>query len=73
MNDKTIEQVYFFIATYDKNYGRSPSMREIARGTFLSLGNVVRYLDKLEMQGLISREPGIARSIRLLDKTPDSR
>ena len=63
----TLEAVYSFICTYlvDHN-GYSPSLREIAKGCFISVSNVLRYVDKLEGQGRIAREPGMARSIRLV-------
>jgi DNA-binding MarR family transcriptional regulator len=64
----TVESVYAFICNFIETQGYSPSQREIASGCYMSVGNVVRYLDKLEARGLVYREPYIPRSIRLLDR-----
>lgn len=59
------KQVYVFINSYIAQHGFPPSMDEIADGCYLSRSSVVRYLDRLEAWGLVSREPGIPRSLRL--------
>ncbi len=64
----TTESVYAFIRNYIETEGYAPSQREIAKGCYLSVGNVVRYLDKLEARGLLYREPNRPRSIRLLKR-----
>ncbi len=66
--DKTTEAVYEFIKTYHEEHRKSPTIREIASGCFLSVGTIMRYLDKLEMMERIQREPHQARSIVLLDQ-----
>jgi len=58
-----IERVYLFICTYLETKGYAPSQANIAQNCYISAGSVVRYLEKLEMRGLIRREPGQARSI----------
>lgn len=63
--------VYAFIVNYIRQHGYSPSLREISRGCFMSQANVMRYLDRLEAQGRITRQPGRARSITLLDRNPN--
>jgi DNA-binding MarR family transcriptional regulator len=60
-----IEQVYAFIATYIHQHSNSPSLREIADACYLGRSTTYRFLDKLEAQGRILREPGQARNIRL--------
>jgi repressor LexA len=62
----TQKSVYRFIRHFIETEGYAPSLREIAEGCYLSVGNVTRYLDRLELRGLIYREPGKARSIQLL-------
>ena len=62
----TTESVLVFIRQYQQEHGVIPSQREIAEGCYISQPAVGRHLDRLEQQGIISREPGKARSIRLL-------
>lgn len=65
---ETVDSVYAFICNYIETQGYPPSQREIAQGCFMSVGNVVRYLDKLEARGFLYREPNIPRGIQLLKK-----
>jgi SOS-response transcriptional repressor LexA len=67
MDDPTAEIIYDFICAYIREYGLSPSQREIAEGCFMSHGNVARYLKKLEVQGRIKHYPNISRGIRLVN------
>lgn len=46
-------------------------MREIAKGCYISAGNVVRYLDKLEAEGRLIREPRKARGLKLIHKVEE--
>lgn len=66
--DVIAEKVYVYIRTYFKQHGFAPSLRDISEGCSMSHSNVIRYLDKLEAQGLISRELRKPRSISLLDE-----
>jgi repressor LexA len=61
------KQVYTFINDYIARQGFAPSMDEIADACYLSRSSVVRYLDRLEAWGLISREPGVPRSLRVYE------
>lgn len=65
--DEVAAQVYTFIRAYIDEHGFAPSLRDIGEGCYLSPSNVMRYLDKLEARGLISRELRKPRSIALLD------
>jgi len=71
-NDALTETVYAFIQTYMGQHGYAPTLREIAAGCYISYTTVVRYLDRLEWQGRIMREPGRARSIRVVVVEPDA-
>lgn len=64
---ETAKEVYEFIGGYITERGFSPSMDDIAAACYLSRSSVLRYLDKLEAWGLISREPGIPRSLRVFE------
>jgi len=66
--DAVTEQVYTYIQDYFKQHGFAPSLRDISEGCYMSPSNVVRYLDKLEARGRISRELRKPRSIALLDE-----
>jgi DNA-binding MarR family transcriptional regulator len=59
--------VYKFIKKYCEDTHKSPTIREIASGCFISVGSVIRHLDRLEIMQCIEREPDQARSIVLLD------
>ena len=65
-NDALTETVYAFIQTYMGQHGYAPTLREIADGCYIAYGTMLRHLDRLEMRGRITREPGKARSIQLL-------
>lgn len=65
-NDPICESVYNFVQRYIDQHHYAPSQREIARACFMGKSTVLRCLDKLEAKGLISREPGRARGIGLL-------
>jgi repressor LexA len=63
--EQTVENLYSFIQTYIQENGYSPSLREISEGCYLGRSTVLRYLDKLEAKGRITRAEGKARSISL--------
>lgn len=64
--DAVSKLVYDFLVTYGEAHGFPPAIREIASGTFMGTASVMRALDKLEARGCIVREPGRARSIRIV-------
>lgn len=60
--------VYQFIAAYHAEQGYGPSLRDIARGVGLSTAqSVAHHIDILAARGRITRTPGIARSIRVVE------
>ncbi len=64
--------VYQCIQDYFAEYGYAPSIADIAERTHLSRGGVLRYLDRLELQGRIQRDYRIPRAIRLIESTLES-
>ena len=63
------EQILDYLRTRD---GIPPTVREIRDALDISSTSVVFYhLDKLEEQGLISRQPGKARTIQVVKKASD--
>lgn len=68
LSPETLEAIYRFIGTYSAQYGYGPSLREIAEACYMSRPNVYRYLDRLEVEGLIVREPNRARAIAVVKK-----
>jgi MarR-like DNA-binding transcriptional regulator SgrR of sgrS sRNA len=66
MEQNTLNDVLNFIRTYlEENNQLSPTVREIAKGCFISDGHVRRCLDLLQARSKITRLPQKARSIRL--------
>jgi len=62
------DNIVEFLETYLEEEGMSPTLREISEGCFIAYGTVVRYLDVLEAQGVIKREPNKPRSTRLVSR-----
>lgn len=68
MQTKVLE----FIRDYIEQHGYSPSIREIAAGVGLASSSAALYqVLRLEGAGLIVRDEGIARSIRLAAEEKD--
>ncbi|MGO9482134.1 MAG: transcriptional repressor LexA [Candidatus Kryptoniota bacterium] len=55
-----------FIERFTKERGYSPSIREIAVGTEVTIGAVQKILNKLQEKGFIRKDAGLSRGIRLL-------
>lgn len=67
-------EVYEFIAQYIKTSGHSPSTRDIcSRFRLASTSTAAHYVQKLEEAGYISRTPGRARTIILIETNQPSR
>ncbi len=66
LRPEDLESVYAFVRAYIEEHTHPPTIREIGRHCLMSRANVVRYLDRLEAQGRIFREPGRARGITLV-------
>ncbi|MFQ4138167.1 transcriptional repressor LexA [Nodosilinea sp. PGN35] len=60
-----------WIEAYVAQHQTTPSYRQIMQGMgYKSISAVQHHLDRLEEAGFIARDPGLARTIRLLRKTP---
>lgn len=67
MSRITDEDVLRYIELYHRRKGYPPTIREIARGLgLISTSGAFYHVEKLVEQGLITREPGIARTIRVV-------
>jgi repressor LexA len=66
----TTATVYEFLCVYIAAHGYAPSLREIAAGCFIGRSSVTHHLDRLEVSGKLVRDPGQARSIRLIAEPP---
>ncbi|MEM8557899.1 MAG: S24 family peptidase [Bacteroidota bacterium] len=65
-------QVYEFIRDFMRTHGTPPTLREIGDGLSIASSNAVyKLLQALETKGLIHREPGAARGIRIADPEED--
>jgi repressor LexA len=56
-----------FIARYNFRYGVSPAESDIARHFLVSAPSVNQMVQMLERRGFITRQPGIPRSITIVD------
>jgi len=54
-----------FIAKYIAHFGRAPAESDIQRHFLVSAPSVNQMMQMLERRGFITREPGVARSIRI--------
>jgi len=62
-------EILTFIKGYIEEHGFAPTIREICDATCCRSTSTVAYnLDSLERRGLITREQGKARTIRLVGK-----
>ena len=61
----TTQKVCAFIQAYKAANGYAPSIRDIADGCRIGTTTVFYQLGKLERHGLLTRDSGVARSIRL--------
>jgi DNA-binding MarR family transcriptional regulator len=71
LDPQTLEDVFNFLCQYYRQFGYSPTMREVSEACYMSRPNMYRYLDRLEGQGRITRSSGIARSITITAPCPD--
>jgi repressor LexA len=63
---RRLAQVLRAIEAYLRRYDRPPSVRDLCRVTGIpSISYVFFLLAELELEGYITREPGMSRSIRL--------
>jgi DNA-binding IclR family transcriptional regulator len=58
--------IYDFIAVYKKKRGHAPSQAEIAHGVQMHYTTLMKYLDKMDHMGMIERNPGQVRGIKLI-------
>ncbi|HYU32622.1 MAG TPA: helix-turn-helix domain-containing protein [Thermoanaerobaculia bacterium] len=56
-----------FIGKYIRHFGRSPAESDIQRHFLVSAPAVNQMMQTLEQRGFITRQRGVARSIRLCD------
>ncbi len=71
LDPQTLEDVFRFLCEYNRQFGYSPTLREVSEACYMSRPNMYRYLDQLQGQGRISRDSGIARGITLVTPCPD--
>ncbi len=71
LDPQILEDVFRFLCEYNRQFGYSPTLREVSEACYMSRPNMYRYLDYLQGQGRISRDSGIARGITLITPCPD--
>ena len=62
-----LDEIVSFIRDYTDTYGFAPSLREIGEHCHIGRTTVSRYLDKLVIQGRITRMAGRARSLHVIE------
>lgn len=62
----TTEAISIFLRDYIRQWGFSPSVREVAAGVRVSTTAVMYHLKKLRAQGRVASVPGKARTLRIL-------
>jgi DNA-binding MarR family transcriptional regulator len=62
-----LDKIWRFICDFNQQFGYPPNLRQIADHAYTSRPNLYRYLDHLEAEGRLSREPGVARGITILE------
>jgi repressor LexA len=60
------QAVLDFIDVFRDEHNYSPSLTEIARHLHRSLTTVVQHIHALERKGYVTRDEGVARSIRTI-------
>lgn len=68
---KTQGRYLAFIHAYTQLNGRAPAEADVQQYFRVTPPSVHRMVLELERRGLISRQPGVARSIRLRIPAPD--
>ena len=63
MGDKIVD----FIDLYIEEHGYSPNFQEIGESVGISsMGHVSYWIDKLVIEGRLTKEPNISRSVRVV-------
>lgn len=70
-SDEMRNRLLDFIGAHIARRGFPPSLREIGKELGCSAQTVMVQLDRLEGDGVLTREPGIPRSIRLASSSND--
>jgi repressor LexA len=66
------EAVYTYLRNYIEQEGYPPTIRDIAQGLAMGRTTVIYHLHRLTQLGLIRRASGRARSIRLVEREPQT-
>ena len=62
------QHIYDYILSYTELHGYSPTHREISNHEHLSLSTVHYHLKAMEMEGILTFNPGSPRTIKILKK-----
>jgi DNA-binding MarR family transcriptional regulator len=66
VNHDELEAMFAFICKQHRETSYPPSLRELGETFYMSAASILRYLDRMEALGWITREPGRARGITLV-------
>ncbi len=71
LDPQLVENIFQYICKYKRQFGYTPTLREMSEACHVSTSNLYRYLDHLEMNEWIMRDAGRSRTIVLLRLCPD--
>jgi hypothetical protein len=71
LDPQILEEIFRFLCEYNRQFGYSPTLREVSEACYMSRPNMYRYLDQLVAQDRIARDSGIARGITIITPCPD--
>lgn len=61
------QEIYSYLCDYVAGHGYPPTLREIGRHVgIVNLNAIAGHLDRMSRKGVIGRDPGTARGIRLV-------
>ncbi|KKN79773.1 hypothetical protein LCGC14_0336280 [marine sediment metagenome] len=62
-------EIVAYVRQFAEVHGKQPTVREIAAWVGVAPPNAWKHVKRLEALGMLSRTPGVARSIRVTDVT----
>lgn len=67
-----LERIFGYICQYKRQFGYTPTLREMSEACHVSTSNLYRYLDLMESKEWIMRDAGRSRTIVVLRLCPDA-
>lgn len=71
LDPQLLENIFQFICQHKRQFGYTPTLREVSEACHVSTSNLYRYLDLMESKEWIMRDAGRSRTIVVLRMCPD--